>query len=79
MTLSLSLATFCRPNFSFAFDFLQYHVHIRYRKDYDKKGSCSGVSIINTGNARVRERRECISEASVTYVQVRFTINGSLH
>jgi len=44
-----------------------------------KKGSCIGVRIINTGNARVRERRECISEASVTYVQVRFTIKGSCH
>ena len=36
MTLSLSLATFCRPNSSFAFDFLQHHVHIRYRRDYGK-------------------------------------------
>jgi len=44
-----------------------------------KKGSYSGVSIINTGNARVREHRQCISEASVTYVQLRFTIKGSLH
>jgi len=35
--------------------------------------------VINTGNARVRERRECISEAKVTYVKVRFTIKGSLH
>jgi len=35
MTLSLSLAAFCRPN-SFAFDFLQHHVHIRYRRGYDK-------------------------------------------
>ena len=26
--------------------------------------SCSGVRIINTGNARVRERRECISRLS---------------
>ena len=33
-----------------------------------KKGSCSGANIINTENARVRERRECISEASVTYM-----------
>ena len=37
MTLSLSLATFCRPNSSFAFDFLQRHVHIRHRRDYGKK------------------------------------------
>jgi len=37
------------------------------------------VSIINTGKARVRERHECISEALVTYVQVPFTIKGSLH
>jgi len=27
------------------------------------EGSSSGVSIINTRNAQVRERRECISEA----------------
>ena len=37
MTLSLSLATFCRPNSSFAFDFLQHHVHIRYRRNYDSQ------------------------------------------
>jgi len=37
MTLSLSLATFCRPNSSFAFDFLQHHAHIRHRRDYDKQ------------------------------------------
>jgi len=79
LTFSLSLATFSRPNYSFAFDFLQHHVHIRHRRDFDKKGSCSGASIISTGNVRVRERRECISEASVTYVQVPFTIKGSLH
>jgi len=35
--LSLSLATFCRPNSSFAFDFLQHHVHIRHRRYYDKQ------------------------------------------
>jgi len=62
MTLSLSMATFYRPN-SFAFDFLQYYVHIRHRRDYETEGSCSGVSIINTANTRVCERRECISEA----------------
>ena len=49
MMLSLSLATFCRPNYSFAFDCLQHHVHIRHRRNYDKKDSCSGASIINTG------------------------------
>ena len=37
MTLSLSLATFCRPNSFLAFDFLQHHVHIRHRRDYDKQ------------------------------------------
>jgi len=37
MTLSLSLATFCRPNSSFAFDFVQHDVHIRHRRDYDKQ------------------------------------------
>jgi len=36
MTLSLSLATFCRPN-SFALDFLQHHVHIRHSRDYDEQ------------------------------------------
>jgi len=35
MTLSLSLATFFRQNSSFSFDFLQHHVHIRDRRDYD--------------------------------------------
>ena len=83
MTLGLSLAAFCRPNYSFAFDFLQHNVHILHRRDYDKKRQlqwcCDDACIINTGYARVRERRECISEASVSYVQVRFTIKGSLH
>jgi len=39
MTLSLPLATFCQANSSFAFNFLQYHVHIRHRvrRDYDKQ------------------------------------------
>jgi len=37
MTLSLSMATFCRPNFSFAFDFLQQHVHILHSRNYDKQ------------------------------------------
>jgi len=36
MTLSLSSATFCRPNSSFAFDFLQHHVHAHHRRDYDE-------------------------------------------
>jgi len=36
MTLSLSLAKFNPPNSSFAFDFLQHHLHIRHRRDYDK-------------------------------------------
>jgi len=48
MTLSLSLATFCRPNSSFAFDFLQRHVHIHHRGDYDKQKAGSGVSIRDT-------------------------------
>ena len=37
MALSISLATFCRPNSSFTFDFLQHHVHIRHSRDYDKQ------------------------------------------
>ena len=37
MTLSLSLATFCRPNSPFAIDFLQHHVHIHHKRDYDKQ------------------------------------------
>jgi len=37
MTLSLSLAKFCQPNSSFAFDFLPHHVYIRHRRDYDKQ------------------------------------------
>jgi len=32
----LSLATFCR-RYSFAFYFLQHHVHIRHRRDYDNR------------------------------------------
>ena len=36
MTLSYSLATFCRPNSSFPFDILQHNVHIRHRRDYDE-------------------------------------------
>jgi len=41
MTLSLSLTTFCRPNSSFAFDFLQHHVHIRpvaYAENFHEGG-----------------------------------------
>jgi len=37
MTLSLSLATFCRPNSLFAFYSLQHHVHIRHSRDYDEQ------------------------------------------
>jgi len=37
MTVSLSLATFCRPNTYFAFSSLQYHVYIHQRRDYDKQ------------------------------------------
>jgi len=37
MTFSLSLATFCRTNSSFAFDFLQQHVHIRHKEDCDEQ------------------------------------------
>jgi len=37
MTLSVSLPTFCRPNSSFAFEFLQHLVNIRHRRDYDKE------------------------------------------
>ena len=39
MTFSLSSATFCRPNSSFAFDFLQQHVHIRHMRDCDEQGT----------------------------------------
>ena len=77
MTLSLPLAMFCRPNSSFAIDFLQHHVHIRHRRDYDKQKAV--VEVKHAGNARVRERRERISKAWVTYVEVRLTIKGSLH
>jgi len=52
MTLSLSLAMFCRPNSSFAFDFLQHHVYTSSQEGlWWTEGSCSGVSIINTGVA----------------------------
>jgi len=43
MTLSLSFATFCRPNSSFALDFLQHHVHIRHSRDYDEQ---KGVVVV---------------------------------
>jgi len=36
MTLGLVLATFSRPNSSFAFYSFQHHVHIRHRRDYYK-------------------------------------------
>jgi len=36
MTLSHSLATFCRSNSSFALDSLQHDVYIRHRSDYDE-------------------------------------------
>jgi len=45
MTLCLSFTTFCRPNFFFAFDFLQHHVHIRHRRDYDKQKAVA-ISLI---------------------------------
>jgi len=37
ITLSLSLATFCRPNSLFAFYSLQHHAHIHHRRDYDEQ------------------------------------------
>jgi len=37
MTLSLSFATFCRPNYLFAFSSLQHHVHIRHMRGYDEQ------------------------------------------
>jgi len=52
MTLRLSLAKFCRPSFSFAFDFLQHHVHIQRRRDYDKqKADVVVYASFNTGIA----------------------------
>jgi len=48
MALSLSLATFCRPN-SLAFDFLHHHVHIRHRRDYDKQKTVVVVSTFILG------------------------------
>jgi len=37
MTLSLSFATFFRPHYLFAFYYLQHHMHIRHRSDYDEQ------------------------------------------
>jgi len=37
MTLSLSLATFFRPNSSFVFYSLQHHVQIRRRRNYEQE------------------------------------------
>jgi len=37
MTLSLSLASFFRPNSLFTSYSLQYHVYIRSRKNYDEQ------------------------------------------
>jgi len=53
MTLSLSLATFCRPNSFFAFDILQHHVHIRHRKGYDKQKALVVVLSVSIINNRV--------------------------
>jgi len=36
MTLSVSLAMFCRLNSSFAFESRQHLVYIRHRSDYDE-------------------------------------------
>jgi len=43
MMLSLSLAMFCRPNSSFVFNFLQHHVHIRHRRNYDKQKAVAAM------------------------------------
>jgi len=52
MTLRLSLAKFCRPSSSFAFDFLQHNVHIHRRRDYDKQKAVVVVyASFNTGIA----------------------------
>jgi len=37
MTLSHSLATFCRPNSLLAFYSLQHHAYTRHRRDYDEQ------------------------------------------
>jgi len=37
MTLSFSLATFCRPNSFVAFYSLEHHVHIRHWRKYDQQ------------------------------------------
>jgi len=60
MTLSLSLATFCYFRIRFS---SETRAHPSQEGMWWTEGSCSGVSIINTRNARVRERRERILEA----------------
>jgi len=60
MTLSLSSARFCRPNSSFAFDFLQHQVHIRHMRVYDDQKAVVMVQaslpgLPKTGNVLVRE------------------------
>jgi len=82
MTLRLSLATFCRPDNSFAFDFLQHDVHIRHRTDYDKQKAVVVViayaPLIRETN--VREHGECISKglgnlcSSAVYNQGQLTL-----
>jgi len=42
MTLSLSLASFCRQLSLFAFYLLQHHVNIRPNKDYDEQKADQG-------------------------------------
>jgi len=61
MTLSLSLATFCRPHPSFAFDFLQHHVHIRHRRDYDKQ---KAVVVVQASLMREMHEHANIANAS---------------
>jgi len=52
MTFSPSLATLGKPNSSFAFYFLQHHVHICHRRDYDKQNAVVVVyASFNTGAA----------------------------
>jgi len=76
MTLSLSLATFLPTKFFFRLDFLQHHVYIRHRRDYDKQKT---VVVIQASLIREMHKYANVANASqrlVTYVQVRFTVKA---
>jgi len=76
MTLSLSWATFLPTKLFFAFYSLQHHAYIRHRRDYDEQKAVVVVKHHYRGYEKTRNVlvRRSISEALVTYVQVRLRL-----